>query len=184
MFGFSMRPIKSLALQEPLVDSVSHECVNTTTDKLISIDINKMTADDIPFDSEFELRATRNDHIHALCLWFDIFFDCSHKPVRFYPKATGHEADGLSQLPSPPNALHIMTRPQNVLCSVIASQISVCVALVQHVAVHEADALEAVGVLSEGHPDSVQGRSHPRKDQVHTQQQQSSRPRFRVGVLL
>lgn len=78
-----MRPIKSLALQEPLVDSVSQECVNTTTDKLISIDINTMTADDIPFDSEFELRATRNDHIHALCLWFDVFFDYSHKPVRF-----------------------------------------------------------------------------------------------------
>lgn len=97
VFGFSMRPIKSLALQEPLVDSVSHECVNTTTDKLISIDINKMTADDIPFDSEFELRATRNDHIHALCLWFDIFFDCSHKPVRPYPESTACEFDASSQ---------------------------------------------------------------------------------------
>jgi len=37
---------------------------------------------DIPFRSDFELRVQRDDHIHALVVWFDIDFDASHKPVR------------------------------------------------------------------------------------------------------
>jgi hypothetical protein len=92
VYGFKMGPIKTLALQEPLVDSVSHECVNTSADKLISVDINSMAASDIPFDSPFELKVLRNDHIHAFVMWFDIFFDCSHKPVSFLATAAQPDA--------------------------------------------------------------------------------------------
>ena len=83
VYGFNMKAIKKIALQEPLVDAVNADQINTSTCQLISIDINTMSKEDIPFKSEFELRVSRDDHIHALVIWFDIDFDASHKQVRY-----------------------------------------------------------------------------------------------------
>lgn len=77
-----MSAIKKLALQEPLVDIVGQDCLNTRPARLLTLDINKATKEDLIVDAPFELVVTRNDHIHALVVWFDVWFDCSHKPVR------------------------------------------------------------------------------------------------------
>jgi type I protein arginine methyltransferase len=82
VYGFTMMPIRELALSEALVDSVTADLVNTTAAKLSTINIGTMAASDIPFESDFVLRASRDDRLHAIVLWFDIHFDCSHKPVR------------------------------------------------------------------------------------------------------
>jgi type I protein arginine methyltransferase len=82
VWGFSMEPIKELARSEPLVDTVSMELMTTSVARLTDIDINTMSTDDIPFSSDFVLKARRDDHMHAIVLWFDVFFGTSHKEVR------------------------------------------------------------------------------------------------------
>ena len=82
VWGFKMEPIKQLARSEPLVDTVSSDLVVTNTACLCEIDIDTMTADDIPFAASFEVEAKRDDFVHALVLWFDVHFGTSHKPVR------------------------------------------------------------------------------------------------------
>eukprot|EP00892_Ulva_mutabilis_P003050 jgi/Ulvmu1/12746/UM095_0051.1 len=81
VYGFNMSAIKKLALQEPLVDTVGQDCLNSRPATLLSLEINSATKEDLVFDAPFELVVTRNDHVHALVLWFDIWFDCSHKPI-------------------------------------------------------------------------------------------------------
>jgi hypothetical protein len=82
VWGFSMAPIREMALREPLVDSVSAELVVTSVANLASININTMTEKDISFLANFELVMRRDDHMHAIALWFDVYFDSSHKKVR------------------------------------------------------------------------------------------------------
>lgn len=82
VYGFSMEPIRELARSEPLVDTVHSDLLTTTPCIIKDIDINTMTEADIPFAAPFEIVAHRDDHLHALVLWFDIYFGTSHKPVR------------------------------------------------------------------------------------------------------
>jgi protein arginine N-methyltransferase 1 len=81
VWGFTMAPIRKMALQEPLVDTVSEELVVTSVANLCSININTMTEDHIPFSATFDLVVRRDDHLHAIALWFDVYFDSSHKKV-------------------------------------------------------------------------------------------------------
>lgn len=83
VYGFNMQAIKQIALQEPLVDTVNADQINSSTFEVAYGNINTMTKDDIPFQTQFELTFTRNDHVHALVMWFDIDFDASHKRISF-----------------------------------------------------------------------------------------------------
>jgi len=83
VYGFDMSCIRSVALQEPLVDVVDKNQVVSNSCLLKEIDIQTCTKDDIPFDSPFTLKMKRNDYVQALVTFFQIEFSKCHKRVGF-----------------------------------------------------------------------------------------------------
>ncbi|KAA1471735.1 protein arginine N-methyltransferase [Dentipellis sp. KUC8613] len=83
VYGFDYSCIKDIALREPLVDVVELKSVVTDPFLLKHIDIRTAKKEDLAFSAPFELRARRNDFVHAFLAWFDISFECTHKKVQF-----------------------------------------------------------------------------------------------------
>lgn len=83
MYGFNFKAVKRLAAVEPLVDVVDAECVNTTPFLLKEIDMNTVKPEDQDFTTEFSLRVTRDDMVHAIVTYFDIDFSAGHKKIFF-----------------------------------------------------------------------------------------------------
>ncbi|ORY76972.1 type I protein arginine N-methyltransferase Rmt1 [Protomyces lactucae-debilis] len=83
VYGFDYSPIKQIALREPLVDIVEFKAVVTDPCPLYRIDIMTVTKEELTFTKQFQLRARRNDFVHAIMAWFDIEFNACHKPVKF-----------------------------------------------------------------------------------------------------
>jgi len=81
--GFDMSCIKKVAIQEPLVDIVDPKQIITSPSKLITIDTNTVTKDELDFKAPFRLVATRDDYCHAFVAYFDIEFAKCHKKVYF-----------------------------------------------------------------------------------------------------
>ena len=42
-----------------------------------------VTKDELAFEVPFKLKALRNDHCHAFVVYFDMWFQCCHKPIHF-----------------------------------------------------------------------------------------------------
>ncbi|KAJ3160240.1 Protein arginine N-methyltransferase 1 [Geranomyces michiganensis] len=83
VYGFDMSHIKSLALREPLVDTVDAKAVVTSPCAFRNIDLYTVKIEDLAFSVPFEITAQRDDYIHAFLCYFDIDFSCCHKPVSF-----------------------------------------------------------------------------------------------------
>ncbi|KAI0266986.1 S-adenosyl-L-methionine-dependent methyltransferase [Gloeopeniophorella convolvens] len=83
VYGFDYSCIKDIALREPLVDTVEMKAVVTDPCVIKRIDLRSAKKEDLAFTTPFELRATRNDYIHAFLAWFDVSFECTHKKVSF-----------------------------------------------------------------------------------------------------
>lgn len=83
VYGFDFTPMKESALSEPLVDTVELKALVTDPCPVMVIDLNTVTAAQLAFSEPFQIRAQRNDFIHALIAWFDIDFTACHKPIRF-----------------------------------------------------------------------------------------------------
>ncbi|WVR05144.1 hypothetical protein IAU60_002156 [Kwoniella sp. DSM 27419] len=83
VYGFDYSCIKEIALKEPLVDCVELKNVVSHPFAIKHIDIKTVKKEDLAFKVPFQLKATRNDYVHAFLGWFDISFSCCHKPVNF-----------------------------------------------------------------------------------------------------
>ncbi|CAG8437769.1 9499_t:CDS:2 [Funneliformis mosseae] len=83
VYGFDFSSIKSVALREPLVDTVDAKAIVTSPYSIKEIDIYTVQKSDLSFCVQFNLTATRDDYIHAFIAWFDIIFSACHKPIRF-----------------------------------------------------------------------------------------------------
>jgi len=83
VYGFDFSPIASIAMREPLVDTVELKAVVTDPYRILDLNLNTCTVSDLTFLTDFKLRATRDDFVHAIVAWFDIGFEACHKPVRF-----------------------------------------------------------------------------------------------------
>lgn len=88
VYGFDMSAIKSLALLEPLVDTVQSEQECTRYSKFLEVDIATVKKEELPFDAPFRLTVTHNEFVHALVVHFDIEFSKCHKPVTFSTSAS------------------------------------------------------------------------------------------------
>lgn len=91
VYGFDYSCIKSIALKEPLVDTVELQSIVCDPWPVLKLDLLTCTKEDLTFTGDFELKATRNDYVHAFLGWFDIGFEACHKPVRF---STGPHSRG------------------------------------------------------------------------------------------
>eukprot|EP01097_Dermamoeba_algensis_P005784 TRINITY_DN3648_c0_g1_i1.p1 TRINITY_DN3648_c0_g1~~TRINITY_DN3648_c0_g1_i1.p1 ORF type:complete len:209 (-),score=35.90 TRINITY_DN3648_c0_g1_i1:189-815(-) len=83
VYGFDMSCIKDIAYCEPLVDVVDPRAICTSVYSLFSVDINTVKKEDLCFSKTFNLTASRNDNLHALVAYFDIYFSKCHKNVSF-----------------------------------------------------------------------------------------------------
>lgn len=83
VYGLNMSCIKSVALTEPLVDTVDPEQVMTNVCAAFPIDCSTVTVEELSFVVPFKLTAIRNDYSHALVAYFDIQFSHCLKPVSF-----------------------------------------------------------------------------------------------------
>jgi len=75
--------MKQTAMQEPLVDTVDMKAVVTDPAAVLTLDLYTVKTSDLAFTTPFQLKARRNDFIHALIGWFDIEFSSGHKTVKF-----------------------------------------------------------------------------------------------------
>ena len=93
VYGFDMSCIRSVALQEPLVDVVDKNQVVSNSCLLKEIDIQTCTKDDIPFDSPFTLKMKRNDYVQVLIrqLWSPQHLHTLFEKSNFCPKSQFHE---------------------------------------------------------------------------------------------
>lgn len=83
VYGFDFSPIRQLALEEPLVDVVSADQVVSPSVCIKRLDITTMTLQDACVDARFVLKASRDDFVHALVVFFDVTFSACHKPLGF-----------------------------------------------------------------------------------------------------
>ena len=83
VYGFSMSCMADWAISEPLVDVVEEKAVLADDVVIKEIDILTISKEDLAFESEFELRVTRQDTMHAFIGYFDISFPSDKTAVSF-----------------------------------------------------------------------------------------------------
>ncbi|KAJ3412006.1 Protein arginine N-methyltransferase 1 [Chytridiales sp. JEL 0842] len=83
VYGFDMSHIRTLALREPLVDTVDAKAVVTDACAFREIDLYTVKIQDLTFNVPFKLTTQRDDYVHAFICYFDINFSACHKPVKF-----------------------------------------------------------------------------------------------------
>jgi protein arginine N-methyltransferase 1 len=84
VYGFDYSCIKTLALAEPLVDTVDQaQIMSRKPVKLLEVDICTVTKPELDFTASFALEAARDDHVQGFLLFFDVEFAASHKAIGF-----------------------------------------------------------------------------------------------------
>lgn len=90
VYGFDMSCIRSVAMMEPLVDVVDSQQIVTQVSNVKLVDIDVATVEEVAtFTAPFEMVCDRDDYIHALVAYFDVWFSKCHKPTGF---STGPQA--------------------------------------------------------------------------------------------
>lgn len=89
VYGFDMSAIRTVALNEPLVDVVESRQVVTDSCKLKDIDLNTVTVEELNFSCPFSISSRRNDYVHAFVAYFTVEFSPCHKRTGF---STGPES--------------------------------------------------------------------------------------------
>jgi len=83
VYGFDMSCIGSLAIQEPLVDTIDQALLCTNAVPVLRLDLLTCTKEDLSFASSFNLQVKRNDFIHGFVGYFECAFSQLHKPIYF-----------------------------------------------------------------------------------------------------
>jgi len=89
VYGFDMSAIRTVALNEPLVDVVEARQVVTDSCKLKDIDLNTVKVEELNFTCPFSISSRRNDYVHAFVAYFTVEFSPCHKRTGF---STGPES--------------------------------------------------------------------------------------------
>lgn len=83
VYGFKMSCLKEDAMKEPLVDIVHSQSIITDSQPILYLDLYKINANDLNFNSKFSLRVKADDYCHAIVAYFDILFSKCHTKVGF-----------------------------------------------------------------------------------------------------
>ena len=83
VYGFKMTCLKEEAMKEPLVDCVHSKAVITEAAPIFTIDLYKVTVDELNFKSDFVLKVKSDDYLHAFVAFFDVVFSKCHTRVGF-----------------------------------------------------------------------------------------------------
>jgi protein arginine N-methyltransferase 1 len=82
VYGVNMSSIKKWALAEPLVDYVDRKSINSEACQIYNVDLKTVKKEELDFASAYKLKVIRNDYVHALVSWFEVYFSHCHIPVR------------------------------------------------------------------------------------------------------
>ncbi|CCF57062.1 hypothetical protein KAFR_0C00670 [Kazachstania africana CBS 2517] len=85
VYGFDYTPFVPIVKEEPIVDTVDNNAINTTKCKMIEFDLNTVKLSDLDFKVPFEVEVKRQDWINGVICWFDIVFPApkGKKPIEF-----------------------------------------------------------------------------------------------------
>jgi protein arginine N-methyltransferase 1 len=83
VYGIDMSVMRNSSLAEPLIDFCEKKAVNSSVCKILDIDLYTVTVAELEFASKYEIKFTKNDWVHGLVTWFDIYFDKLPNPVCF-----------------------------------------------------------------------------------------------------
>jgi protein arginine N-methyltransferase 1 len=79
-------------MSEPIIDICEKVAINTSQCKVFEIDLYTVTKEQLDFTAAYELTFFRNDTLHGMISWFDIYFDKLPNKVEFstspYNKST------------------------------------------------------------------------------------------------
>merc|ERR1711916_181387 len=79
--GLDYSYFKRQQFVEPLVDTVDQKQVVTDVARMFSMDLHKVTVEELSWTSTFTLTAQRDDVVHALSVHFDTPFKAGHEEV-------------------------------------------------------------------------------------------------------
>ena len=79
--GYKMHAMKALAITEPTVDLVNPVSMMTEPFLVKKLNLHTCTKDDLEFNTDFNLKATRNGNLTALVAFFNVSFDDGHKGI-------------------------------------------------------------------------------------------------------
>lgn len=83
VYGFDFSTIKRQALRDPLVDIAEPRAIATDTFPILRLNLMTCKEEDLSFKSNYVIAAQRDDTIHALLGYFDIFFSFGTEVVAF-----------------------------------------------------------------------------------------------------
>jgi hypothetical protein len=69
------------AIKEPLVDTVESGMINSTACQILDVDLCTMKPSDVEYSTEYSVKFTRRDRVHAIVAWFDTIFGNLENPV-------------------------------------------------------------------------------------------------------
>jgi protein arginine N-methyltransferase 1 len=70
-------------MSEPLIDICPSKSINSSQCKVFEIDLYTVQKEDLDFSSNYELTFFRNDTVHGIVAWFDVYFDKLPNKVEF-----------------------------------------------------------------------------------------------------
>lgn len=76
-----MSSLSTVVMKEPLIDCCEGNMVNSTSYKIVDLDLVRMKKEDVNFATQYELQFKRSDKVHALVAWFDCLFSDLKNPV-------------------------------------------------------------------------------------------------------
>lgn len=92
VYNIDMTVVQPSVMQEPLIDICEKGAINSSHCKIMEIDLYTVKKEDLDFTAAYELTFFRNDTVHGLISWFDIYFDKVPNKVEFttspYNKST------------------------------------------------------------------------------------------------
>lgn len=83
VYGFKFSAMKKVALVEPLIESCPTRGILAKDCLFKTFDMKTIKKEDLSFNAPFELLPDQDNIMHSFVIWFDVFFNCPHKTIRF-----------------------------------------------------------------------------------------------------
>lgn len=83
VYGFNMRNVKHLVYQEAYLDYCTKNMLKTFDHVFYSIDLNKISTQDLNHVANFSCKVKQDSFVHAAVVNFKIFFEDCHHSVKY-----------------------------------------------------------------------------------------------------
>ena len=92
VYGVDMSCFKNAVIGEPIVDVCPQKLINSSSCRILDIDLYTVKKEDLDFSSKYEITFSRDDRFSGLVAWFDTGFTKLTKPYNLttspYKKST------------------------------------------------------------------------------------------------